>query len=325
MADRQSLDATFFAFRKRERGGVLTMATITYLVVSFAMLGLFVYFNWHAAIDYFNWVAAMGANAGKADPTDPNAVFAAMMPPASVMAVGPTYFLLLLATYILIAAWEAACLRWMIRGEVKGLFGLSLGADTWRVYLGYWIWFVFYFVAYFAFLIVAVGAGIGVGVAAQGNPDAALPSALIVCLIVLAALAAWIYLAVRLAPAAATSVARRRFAFFDAWKVSRGRFWGLFGAFLLISFMFVVLCAAVCIGGVVTLAMATAGQITQSGEPHSMEEVMRLVGAPQILVPGIALYAVYAVSVFLVFIAFFGINARAAALALEEGKITAES
>jgi len=324
MAEKQSLNATFFAFRKRERGGVLTMATVAYIAVSFAMLGLFAYFNWRAVVDYFNWAASMGANAEKADPTDPNAVFATMMPPASVMAVGPSYFLLMLATYVLLAAWEAACLRWMIRGEVKGLFGLSLGADTWRVYLGYWIWFVLFLVAYIAFLIVAVATGIGVGVAAQGNPDAALPGVLIVCLIALVAPAACIYFAVRLAPAAATSVARRRFAFFDAWKVSRGRFWGLFGAFLLISFMNIVLWTVVGIGGVVAMGVA-AGQIVQSGEPHSMEEVMRVLGAPQVLAPAIAIYAVLLIAMFLTYIAFFGINARAAALALEEGKITAES
>ena len=35
----EPLNATFFAFRKRERGGVLLRATLAYVVIAFAVSG----------------------------------------------------------------------------------------------------------------------------------------------------------------------------------------------------------------------------------------------------------------------------------------------
>src|SRR5262245_16089078 len=169
MADKQALNATFFAFRKRERGGVLMTATIAYVVLAFGMFALFAALNWHAVADYATWAASMGENAAKVDPNDPSAVFAAMMPPASVMGLGPSYFLLLLGTYILLAAYEAACLRWMIHGEVKGLFGLSLGADTWRVWFSYWLWLILLVLFYFVCLITIGGTVASVIIAGQSG------------------------------------------------------------------------------------------------------------------------------------------------------------
>ena len=43
-----------------------------------------------------------------------------------------------------------------------------------------------------------------------------------------------IFIGVRFGPAAATSLARRRFSVFEAWAVTRGRFWELLGSFALL-------------------------------------------------------------------------------------------
>src|SRR5262245_13377452 len=296
MADKQALNATFFAFRKREKGGVLIGASIAYAVLTLAMLALFVWANWQGIVDYIGWITTFTQSAGKVDPSDSSAFAQMMMPPASVMGLGPSYFLLLLVTYVLFAAYEAACLRWMIRGETGGVFGLSLGADTWRVYFGYWVWFFLFIAAYIVFFVVTFSMIGGMAVAAQGNPDAMGPGALIGFFLGVVLALAWLWFSVRLAPAAATSVARRRFAFFDAWKVSKGRFWGLFGAFLLIWIMYLVLCIGMgVVLGVFVGSMAT-GLVNQGAQ--TPEEVMRALASPPLLVALGLMYAVLIVAAF---------------------------
>ena len=126
-------------------------------------------------------------------------------------------------------------MRWIVRGETGGILGLTLGADTWRVYSGYWVWFGLYLGFYIASVIViAVAAGV---LGAAG--DMALTGIVVGVLALVISLAA-IYFAVRLAPAAATSVAQGKFSFFKAWTVTRGRFWSLFGAFALLIVLYFV-------------------------------------------------------------------------------------
>ncbi|MBY0565029.1 MAG: hypothetical protein K2P58_12685 [Hyphomonadaceae bacterium] len=325
MADKQALNATFFAFRKRERGGVLTTLTLAYLVAAIAIGAVFFLLNAQGILDYVHWIATLGANAEAAKPAEPSAM-GAFMPPPSVMALGPAYLLFLLVFYVLFAAYEAGCLRWMIRGETGGLFGLSLGADTWRVYFTYWVWF-FLLILFYIVIAILIGGTVASLVATTGGDiaNAGAGAGIIPLLIVLLICFGLIYFGVRFAPAAATSVARKKFAFFDAWTVSKGRFWALFGAFLLLFLMFFVLYIIVSAG----LGMAIAGimmsQVGQGGEPQSPEDVFRLFANPQVAITIGVIMLVMTVASMMLYVAMFGINARAAALALEEGKIKAEA
>lgn len=320
MAERQALNATFFAFRKRDRGGVLFTATLAYAVIAIVLAGGFIALNWQAFADYMNWAVTMS----QADPTmaDPNDPFAGMMPPQSVMALGGWYFLCLIFFYLLLAAYEAACLRWMIRGETKGVFGLALDGDTWRVYFTYWIWFFLLIAVYFVVAIVVVGTVAGAAMGAQGNPDAlgAMgPLALIVALLVIAGL---IYFGVRFAPAAATSVAKRRFAFFDAWTVTKGRFWALLGAFVLLWLMYFV--GVIILSTIASFAMAGSmmSQMQTGAEPATPEQAMAMFASPSVWIPLAIVYGLMIVGAFVFYVALFGVNARAALAAIEEGKIT---
>jgi hypothetical protein len=320
MAEKQSLNATFFAFRKREKGGVLLMATLAYIAVATVVFGGFAWLNWGAFQDYVNWITTLGAQSEQGGGPSPDMI----MPPSSVMALGPMWFLFQVVYYVLFAAYEAACLRWLIRGETGGLFGLSLGADTWRVYFTYWIW-LFLFIAYF---IILFALGIGLGGAAlfgaQGGGAEALGSMGIAALLAgLLWLIGMIYFAVRFAPAAATSIAKRRFAFFDAWIVTKDRFWPLFGSFLLLFVMYCV--AYLIVSTVAGFAMVGGMMATMQdlgGEP-TPEQMLGMFASPQVWIPLAIIYGVALVGAFLWMIAMFGVNARAAQAALEEGKIQA--
>ena len=325
MADRSPLNATFFAFRKREKGGVLLGATLTYAVAVCIVFGVFAYLNWQAVVDYITWSMTMGQAAEKADPNDPSSVFGAMMPPASVMSLMPAYFLFMFISYALLAMYEAACLRWMIRGETKGLFGFAFDADSMRVYFTYWIWFFLLIALYFAIIIVFVGVGVGIGVsAAAGDAAGAVgPSVLIMLLLVVAVLLALIYFGVRFAPAAATSIAKRRFAFFDAWTVTKGRFWALFGSYALLFLMYIVGVIVLSVGMGVAVGVNMAGQMQTATDPQTPEDAFALFASPSVWIPMVICYGLMIVGAFVFYVALFGVNARAAQAALEEGKISA--
>lgn len=323
MADKQALNATFFAFRKREKA-VLLPATLVFALLAIGMFVAFAALNWQAFIDYMNWAASVSASnsAAAANGTPPS--MDAMMPPQSVMAIGPAYLLLLLGYYILLASYEAACLRWMIHGETGGLFGLTLGADTWRVYFSYWVWLVLLIAFYIVCALIAGGALASVFLSMQGSAEPSASTVIVPLIAGLVIVLALIYFSVRFAPAAATSVARKKFAFFDAWTVSKGRFWGLFGAFVLLFLMFFVFIIAVEVAFMVMVGM-TAMSSMGHAEPQSAEEAFRAFATPQYAAGVIGIIVLMSVASMMFYLALFGVNARAAALALEEGKITAGS
>jgi len=319
MAEKQALNATFFAFKKRERGGVLLRASLTYAVIMLVACGLFVALNWQAVADYMSWITTMSQTGAQVDPNNP---FAGMMPPQSVMSLGASYFLFLVVVYLLLAAYEAACLRWMIRGETRGLFGLALDGDTWRVYFTYWIWFFLLMAMYVVVGVTIVGTIAGAAVGAQGSADALGALGPVVFLLALGVIVMLVYFGVRFAPAAATSVAKRRFAFFDAWTVTKGRFWALLGAFVLLWLMYFV--GVMILSGIASFAMVGSMMSQmQTGAPASApEEVLAVFASPAVWVPLVITYGLMIVGAFVFYVALFGVNARAALAAIEEGKIT---
>ncbi len=316
MAEKQALNATMFAFKKRDRSGVLTSATIAYVVAFLLMFAVFGALNWQGVRDYVVWTATLAQNTDAA--YDPSST--AYMPPASVMALAPAYLLFMFVYYLLFAAYEAACLKWMIHGEVSGPFGLSLGADTWRVWSGYWIWFLLLIGIYFGLGIVAIifmGSMFAIG--ATSDSSAAGSIFIILPIVIIAVLLLVVFFAVRFAPAAATSIARKRFAFFEAWAVTKGRFWELLGSYVLLWVMYVVAALVLTVGIGIALGVTAASTMSGADSDQAIEAAM---ASPATLIPIGVIYLLIIIAAFLWLLAMFGVNARAAALALEEGKIS---
>jgi len=128
-----------------------------------------------------------------------------------------------------------------------------------------------------------------------------------------------IFIGVRLAPAAATSIARRRFAFFEAWKVTKGRFWALFGSFFVLMLVYIV--ALLFFIGVGFGAFAS---VFVSGAPPTAETLAALITPSNIALVGM-LYGLLIVSGVFYVVLSFGVNARAVIAAIDEGKIDGQS
>ncbi len=316
----ESLDATFFAFRKREKGGVLLRASIAFVVSMIALLVLIGVLVWALVgpglFDWYGQVMQLSATG------DPNAMAQAPPPPSGIFLIFPIELLFLVLYFILLASFESASHRWMIRGEASGPLGLHFGADMWRVYATYWVWLFLGIGFVIAMLILG---GVLGGVVANIASNATWLPALIplICFLAL------IYFPVRLAPAAATSVGMGKFAFFKAWNVTSGRFWAIFGAFLLLILVYVVVALMI---SFTTFSIMFAGLFdgldlaTVQANPDAFmqrytQAVLNMFSTPT----SIAVYVGLQVVSWLIAITFtvlvFGVNARAVQAALEEGKI----
>lgn len=328
MADTPALNATFFAFRKRENGGVLLGASIAYAIGLIVLVALFFGVVWAVlGQDMFAFsqqMAEIGAKGGAAAP--------GTLPPnfGRVLLVFPIELIWFFFVFVLLASFESACLRWLIRGERSGPINLCFGADMWRVYGAYWAWFLYFFCTYILFLIVVFVVALAGG--ALGGRDNPAVAGLVVAAVVIAWIVGWIYVAVRLAPAAATSVGVGHFAPLKAWSVSRGRFWALFGSYLLLFILWII--AFVVVGGITMGSVFaaifshvdwTATHSDPTAFSRSYAAAMRDVYANPVLM---ALYfggqfALQLVGV-VIYVLFYGVNARAVQAALEEGKIAHE-
>lgn len=315
----EPLNATFFTLKKRDRA-VLAPATFMLVLIQAVLIGLLVLLNW----GFFSHLGTLFAN-GFEEPSEQDAGLMV----AGMFGLFGFGFLLMIPMYLAFAAYEAACLRWMIRGEAPGLFGLALDHDTWRVYGIYWCWLIGYMVigtvvSILAMPLMMMSMG---DILSNPSPD---PVQLIqwqlsVQLpIMLLQYIPMIFLGVRFAPAAATSIARRRFSLFEAWTVTNGRFWALFGSFFLLG----AICAAVylivngagfafLLGDVVRAMFADWPNVNNE---QAEQVVARLFNAQTIGIL-IALYVFSGLISLGYVLMSYGVNARAAVAALEEGKI----
>ncbi|MEQ8556674.1 MAG: hypothetical protein RIB03_00015 [Henriciella sp.] len=132
------------------------------------------------------------------------------------------------------AVFEAAVQRRLVRDEG---FSLQIGADEFRLMLIGLIWFglavtgqivsIIFILVSTASLVYALDNPAGGAIAVLG------------CLALVSGI--WIWIGVRLAPASAMTIRDGKIAFFDAWHATKGRFWPLFGAYVVLAIFIAVL------------------------------------------------------------------------------------
>jgi hypothetical protein len=316
MADANPLDAARFAFAKRQPRFVLTKITLVYLACSLLIGGVFIAAAWPWIAPLVTWyMAVLHAVASGVTPPDP--------PIASLAGVLPFYALAALLGILLYAAFEAACLRWLVRGQTGGPLGLSLGADTWRVLLTYLVWLGLAFLAFcvvgvFYFAINALGHAV---------PALSFLTVMIGALAPLAIIAGMIYFGVRMSPAAASSVSQQRFAFFSAWSATRGRFWELLGAFIIVFVAYFVI--SYVLQTIIQLPvqaqmMGLMTEMMQSGDTQAlMQRMQELLLTPLVMGVLAVNVLVSTVLAMLLYVTWFGVNASV--VAERQGAPSAES
>ncbi|MFN3912073.1 hypothetical protein [Hyphomonas sp.] len=196
-------------------------------VLVFGLIGLL------AADDFTNWIAMLEA----ADATnDADAQTALVF--SGFARVIPWGLLSWLAAWIIWAMFETASQRRYIWDKP---FTLGFGADEARMMIVGLLWTVL------ALVVVAVPVFVIMGATfytlftdpfSLNSPDATRQlgwQILGTFGLLLIILPVYVFLATRLAPSFGLTVREKRIRFFDAWNVSRGRFWPIFGAFVILA------------------------------------------------------------------------------------------
>lgn len=312
----EPLKATFFALQKRDRA-VLLPATLFFILILAALLAAFVALNW-GTIQNFREIITAAASQTEMGEEE------ALRFVSSLFGFIGTVLLFLFPLYLAVAAYEAACLRWMIRGEAPGVFGLTIDNDVWRVYGVYWCWFIAQFVVSTAVSILTMPLVFMMmgQVMRDPSPEGMMRWQLTVQLpLSLLQYLPLIFIGVRFGPAAATSVLRKRFAFFDAWKVTDGRFWSLLGSFAVLWFFVGI----VIIAGSIPLTMHMWPYFTAMWPTPSegaVESYLKAYFEPQTLIRAGIAYGAFLIAAMWLSVMAYGVNARAAIAARDAGKIT---
>lgn len=185
--------------------------------------------------------------------SDPTAVFAAM---------GGLWVLILLLFPILLitgAMFVAAIYRAILRPEEKKLAYVTLGPDEWRLVVVSLVYFV---------LAIAVGGGV-VGLIAGASAVAGESlRGLVAFVLILAGIALWIWLAVRLSLVAAQTFVERKLNLFGSWALTRDRFWPLLGMWVLtIIFAIITVIVVTVISYIPLVVIGGFGALAQTSNP----------------------------------------------------------
>lgn len=153
---------------------------------------------------------------------------------AQMSRLGPAYTLVLIASLVIYAVLYAAIYRAMLRPTDRALGFVRFGADELRQGLALIVLYILIVIGAVVFFVVA-GLVTGFAAAAWGGVGA-----VIGILAMLAAFIAIIWLVVKLSLVTPLVFDRRRLDLGAAWRLTKGHFWGLLGAYVLAVILMLV-------------------------------------------------------------------------------------
>ncbi|HPE47436.1 MAG TPA: hypothetical protein PLR76_03535 [Hyphomonas sp.] len=185
----------------------------------------------------FRFFDAAEALEGQPTPADPwqaiTSLFGVLAPLVPWLALSSVI------SWIVWAMFEAASQRRYIRNEA---FSLRFGADELRMMATGFLWYLMQLVLFIVPILIIVSSSVGAlhsvvdGTLSEREFERLmLQRAAVVFGLMLILLPVYVFFATRLSPCFAMTIKDRRIVFRGAWPVSRGRFWPILGAFLLIS------------------------------------------------------------------------------------------
>lgn len=248
MASRFTFDgALMFGFRAAHAKSFPWKFALAFAVVSTVLTALFAWLTKDAIFGFMDAVEQLDS-VGADDPAQVFSVFFSLFG-----GLLPWIVLGSLASLVVWAMFMAATQRRYIRDEA---FSIRFGPDELRIMVVGVVWYLGVSLMYLLpGLVMLPMFGI---VSDFANGDISenemvafmLGRMSIVALMFLVMFPVYVFFATRFSPVFAMTVKERRIAFGDAWIVSRGRFWPILGAFLILAI----------VGG---MAVGFAGSIAQ--------------------------------------------------------------
>ena len=209
-------------------------------------LGLMVFMA-QSAGPAFTRLAAMNFQAG-ADPRQVLDLF---------RQVAPAYVVLLAAVLVLYSVTYAAMNRAVLRPSDDAFGYLRLSSDELRQLGLFALIGALGFVLYIAIVLVATTLVMVVSLASGGAASAG--TALAVVVLIPIVICAFVYLAVRLSLASPLTFVTHKIDLFGSWELTRGRFWPLFGTYLIAFALNVVVLLLTFAIAIAAMAIAGGG------------------------------------------------------------------
>lgn len=182
-------------------------------------------------------------------------------PGAMMSAMGPVWLLNLVLALVGVVLYTAA-MRSVLRPNAGGLAFLRLGMDELRMIV---LSILFFVGALILFFLASIALGLlGAGVA-MGSESPIL-TALVSFVIALVVFGLAIYFIIRFSLAFPLTLHRGEFVIGEAWRLSRGRFWTLFGAALVVVVIGFVLTMIV---SIFSMGSYFADILSSAGNPEA--------------------------------------------------------
>lgn len=283
--------------------GFLPKFALSYLLAAILIGGLTLVIMRPLIELYVGMFTAIGS--GALDANDDAAVGQYMIDNINGMTqtMGLAFLLLLPAMLAIWAIFEASIQRHYIRQDT---FRLRLGNDEWRLMA---VGLVVYLLLFVVLFVSMIPMGTLVGIAtSSGDPNMAILGVAVGYILMIAIL---LWYVVKISAASALTIRDERVRIFESFRVTKGRFWPIFFALLIIWIAFYILQTMIYGMGIFAV-MAQFSELLTGGADPELAEVMAQLRAPGVVGTMAAFFALLTLSYGLSMILLAGPGALAA-------------